>query len=380
MQRAAGSRCTACRRSAPIRRRTASSPCFRGRVTSRSRGNCGKARAPGTGDVLSRRRTRGSGSCPSATRTGFGATSRGRRCASPEGPGRSSAPSRWMRSPSSSTVSCPSARPSSSSGAACSRSGTHVSRAQSRMRSSQASTATQRVRAVSSYRDRFARTAARYAAKQDEHAAELEDNVRSFVLPSGDERALDVGTGSGALALALAPHVEEVVGIDLVPELLALARERAPANAAFVEGDGTALPFADASFDLSGTLRTLHHVRRPELVIAEMARVTRPGGRVLVVDQLAPIDPLDAYAVDAFEQARDPGHQRLLPDTDFRSLFDANRLFLVRERTDDERRPLDAYLDLAGCEGAARERAVALAPEGAGSYRVQLGWYLLDRR
>ena len=126
--------------------------------------------------------------------------------------------------------------------------------------------------------DRLARTAAQVAARQDARAAELAEQVGSFVLPAGSERALDVGCGAGALALALAPLVAEVVGVDRVPELLELARERAPANATFVEGDATALPFEDASFDLAGTLRTLHHVARPELVVAELARVTRPGG------------------------------------------------------------------------------------------------------
>jgi ubiquinone/menaquinone biosynthesis C-methylase UbiE len=233
---------------------------------------------------------------------------------------------------------------------------------------------------VSSSPDRFARTADRFAARQDAHAAELAERVRAFVLPAGDERALDVGTGAGALALALAPLVREVIGIDPVPELLAKARERAPANAAFVEGDGTALPFEDGSFDLAGTLRTLHHVRRPELIVAELTRVTRPGGRVLVIDQIGPIDPLDALAVDAFEQARDPGHARLLPDADLRQLFEANGLVLVRERHDDERRALGPYLDLAGCEGAERERALALAPQGSDAYDARVGWYLLGRR
>jgi SAM-dependent methyltransferase len=233
---------------------------------------------------------------------------------------------------------------------------------------------------VSSSPDRFARTAARFAARQDERAAELAAQVRAFVLPKGDERALDVGTGAGALALALAPLVREVVGVDLVPELLALARERAPANVELVEGDGTALPFEDASFDLAGTLRTLHHVHRPELVVAELARVTRPGGRVLVIDQIASIDPLEAVAVDAFERARDPGHTRLLPEADLRQLFEANRLVLIRDRHDDERRALGPYLDLAGCEGEARERALALAPHGPDAYTARLGWYLLERR
>ena len=227
--------------------------------------------------------------------------------------------------------------------------------------------------------DRFARTADEFAARQDARAGELADVVHAFVLPHGDERALDVGTGAGALALALAPIVSQVVGVDRVPELLKLARDRAPENVTFAEGDAEHLPFDDASFDLSGTLRTLHHVPRPELVLAELVRVTRPGGRLLVVDQIAPVDPLDALAVDRFERARDPGHTRLLPDVDLRQLFEANSLVLVRERRDVERRPLDAYLDLAGCAGEERERALALAPEGRDAYTATLAWYLLDR-
>jgi SAM-dependent methyltransferase len=227
--------------------------------------------------------------------------------------------------------------------------------------------------------DRFARTAERFAARQDERAAELAAKVEELVAPRGDERALDVGTGAGALALALAPRVREVVGVDRVPELLALARERAPANAVFVEGDAEHLPFDDFSFDLACTLRTLHHVARPEVVLAELARVTRPHGRLLVVDQLAPADPLAALAVDRFERARDAGHTRLLPDVDLRQLFEANGLVLLRDRREVERRPLDAYLDLAGCVGDERERAAALAPEGCDAYTAELGWYLLER-
>jgi ubiquinone/menaquinone biosynthesis C-methylase UbiE len=227
---------------------------------------------------------------------------------------------------------------------------------------------------------RFARTADLVAARQDARAEELSALVRQFVQPGGDERALDAGTGAGALALALAPFVAEVVGVDVEPELLAKARERAPANATFEEADATSLPFETGSFDLAGTLRTLHHVRRPELVVAELARVTRLGGRVLVVDQLAPIDPLDALAVDRFERARDPGHQRLLSDQDLRGLFDSNRLVLLRERRAAEDRPLEAYLDLAGCVGPERERALALAPHGDAVFSAVLGWYLLERR
>jgi ubiquinone/menaquinone biosynthesis C-methylase UbiE len=228
--------------------------------------------------------------------------------------------------------------------------------------------------------DRFARTAAQVAAQQDARAAQLEERVRAFVVPGGHEHCLDVGCGAGALALALAPHVADVVGVDRVPELLELARERAPANATFVEGDAERLTFDDASFDLAGTLRTLHHVPRPELVLAELARVTRPGGRMLVIDQVAPADPLEAIAVDRFERARDVGHTRLLPDSDLRQLFEANELVLVRERRDVERRELGASLDLADCRGEARARALELAPHGPEAYTAALGWFLLKRQ
>jgi ubiquinone/menaquinone biosynthesis C-methylase UbiE len=226
---------------------------------------------------------------------------------------------------------------------------------------------------------RFARTADLVAARQDARAAELADEVRRFVQPRGDERAVDVGTGAGALALALAPLVREVVGVDVEPELLARARERSPANARFQEADGTALPFADGSFDLAATLRTLHHVRRPELAIAELSRVTRPLGAVLVVDQLAPLDPLEAVAVDRFERARDVDHQRLLSDQDLRHLFEANGLALVRESRRTERRDLAGYLDLAACEGEERERAAALAPHGGDVFVAEIAWYLLRK-
>lgn len=232
---------------------------------------------------------------------------------------------------------------------------------------------------MSSSADRFARTAERVAARQDARAAQLAQDVRDFAEPRGDERALDVGTGAGALALALAPLVQEVVGLDPVPELLDLARARALPNTDFVEGDGTAMSFPDGSFDLAGTHRTLHHVPRPDLVVAEMARVTRRGGHVLVVDQLAPDDPAEAAVLHEFETVRDSSHARLLTDAELRELFAANRLVLLRDRHENEERELSAYLDLAGSEGERRARAESLAAADPRLLVELLGWYLLER-
>jgi ubiquinone/menaquinone biosynthesis C-methylase UbiE len=174
--------------------------------------------------------------------------------------------------------------------------------------------------------------------------------------------------------------VREVVGVDVVPELLERARSGAPPNVTFVEGDATKLPFESGSFDLSCSRRTLHHIARPELAVAELVRVTAPGGRVFVDDQIAPVDPLAALELDRFERARDPSHTRTLPDIDLRHLFEANELVLQRAQFQTHRRALDYYFDLAGCEGEARERARQLSPGGPEAYVAETGWYLLLKR
>jgi ubiquinone/menaquinone biosynthesis C-methylase UbiE len=210
---------------------------------------------------------------------------------------------------------------------------------------------------------------------QDDRAAELEAQVARLLAPfSGDEQALDAGCGTGALAYALAPRVAEVVGVDPSADFLEAARRGAPPNCVFVEADATALPFEYGTFDLSGCLRVLHHVRRPELVVSELARVTRPGGKILVADQLGHVDPTVSFELDRFEHARDASHQRLLPDGDIRYLLDANDLIVTTNEVVREQRDVERFLDLAGLEGEQRERVRRMAP--APVYEVEIGWYV----
>lgn len=218
--------------------------------------------------------------------------------------------------------------------------------------------------------------AERRAALQRERAAALAERLDHWLQLTGEERALDVGAGAGAFAFAIAPRVREVVAVELDDALAARARADAPRNVEVVVADGEHLPFERASFDVAGTLRTLHHTPRPELLVAELARVTRPGGTILIVDQLAPADPLVGLELTRFEHARDPSTTRVLADADLRGLFDSNSLKLLREEVIHEPRDLEAYLDLAGCEGDPREHARSLAPSG---YEAIVGWYLLSR-
>lgn len=229
-------------------------------------------------------------------------------------------------------------------------------------------------------RNRFAATAGKMAGLEERRRTHLAAQLKAFLPTTGTERAIDSAAGTGALAFALSPLVREVVAVDLVPELLAEGRARAAAfpNVTFAEGDATALPVADASFDIATTIRSLHHIADPVGAIAELARVTRPGGTVVVIDQLAPDDPAEAAAVDRFERARDISHTRLLADGELRDLFATHGLDVVAVEFEDEHRDLEKYMDLADCHGAERDAALALAPSRP-TYTTRLGWYRLRR-
>lgn len=153
-------------------------------------------------------------------------------------------------------------------------------------------------RHLSAIRSARVASAASYFAR---HAAEW-DTLRSLHTPDGpveDALAaaldggslgalLDVGTGTGRIAQLFAPRADHVTALDNSPEMLRIARARLQDRPAdqieLVQGDFGALPFAPASFDTVLFHQVLHYAQEPEAVLAEAARVTRPGGRVAVVD------------------------------------------------------------------------------------------------
>ncbi|MEU5760451.1 methyltransferase domain-containing protein [Nocardia sp. NPDC047648] len=104
------------------------------------------------------------------------------------------------------------------------------------------------------------------------------------------ERALDIGAGTGTEVIELARRVEpggEAVGVDPNPAMLAIARgraETADSRARFVEGTAYHLPFPDDSFDAVRCERVYQHLDDPVAATTEIARVLRPGGRVLLID------------------------------------------------------------------------------------------------
>ena len=212
-------------------------------------------------------------------------------------------------------------------------------------------------------------------ALQERRSADLAQRVRRLLGPfTGNEAALDAGCGTGSVAFALAPHVAEVVGVDTRVDYLDAARANAPENTRFVDGDVMELPFGYAEFDLVCCHRVLHHVRRPELAVAELARVARPGGKVFIADQLGSVDPLVSYEMDRFESLRDATHERLLPEADIRGYLDANDLLLLSSEVTREKVDLEERLELAGFDEEEKLRIRGPAP--ARPYEIEVGWYV----
>ena len=115
------------------------------------------------------------------------------------------------------------------------------------------------------------------------------------VLASHGAAVLDIGTGPGVLLAELArlrPDLR-LTGVDLSPAMVAAARRNVAGRATVQVGDVAELPFASAAFDVAVSTLSMHHWDDPAAAVPELARVLRPGGRLLIYDfRRAPFDRL----------------------------------------------------------------------------------------
>lgn len=118
----------------------------------------------------------------------------------------------------------------------------------------------------------------------------FDDRVASLAIEKLLPRNLtmaDVGCGTGSLTFELARFAEKVIGVDLSKEMLrharALAKERQFLNVEFRHGDAVKLPLADASVDAAFSFMVLHFLPKPQRAVAELCRITRPGGSVIIL-------------------------------------------------------------------------------------------------
>ena len=170
-------------------------------------------------------------------------------------------------------------------------------------------------------RREFTRQAPTFTA--DGWAAAGLDWIIERVRPGADEHVLEVAAGAAHLGRALAPHVAHVPAMDMTPAVLEQGKARADADGLrhllFEVGDAAHLPYLDASFDVVVCRLAVHHFPRPQVEVAEMLRVCRPSGRVVLVDMIA--DDATRDIRDELERMRDPSHTRTLTGNELSKLL-----------------------------------------------------------
>lgn len=134
----------------------------------------------------------------------------------------------------------------------------------------------------------YARWAKNYDARWARYTEDVLSRVLQILALTGRERILDVACGTGELERRMITRFpeQEVYGIDLSDDMLAWARTKLGHHPRlhFAQGDSRALAFPDAYFDIVVSCSALHYMREPTRVMAEFARVLRPGGRVVIAD------------------------------------------------------------------------------------------------
>jgi SAM-dependent methyltransferase len=173
--------------------------------------------------------------------------------------------------------------------------------------------------------DQFTRQAVPFStapAIKDERA------LASLVEASGagpEDTVLDVACGPGLVVAAFARVARQATGIDVTPAMLERAREVCAGldNVTLDQGDVLSLPYPDAAFSIVVSRFAFHHFPEPRAVLAEMKRVCRSGGRVVVSDLIASDDSDKAATFHRIEMLRDPSHVRALTRAELEGLFPA---------------------------------------------------------
>ncbi len=234
----------------------------------------------------------------------------------------------------------------------------------------------------------FGRQAAHYVDSASHRNGDSLELLVALAQSTGRELVLDVATGVGFTAFALAPGSRWVMATDIAPQMLEQARRersrRGLRNVSLGLAAAECLPFADGAFDRVACRTAAHHFADPVSAVREMARVLKPGGLLLLADTVAPEDELVSDWMNAVEKRRDPSHQRNLPPSEWRQVLADQGLavtgeaaaFVPHELFDWVRRSgtrasdvAQLQRDLASASPAARE-AFAIRREGE-TFRFQ---------
>lgn len=199
--------------------------------------------------------------------------------------------------------------------------------------------------------DQFSRQAELFAAAPALHNQAALDLLVDAAAPCADNTSLDVACGPGSVVVAFATRVREAAGLDATEAMLDEARKLAVSaeaqNVTWHRGDVYALPFAGGTFDIVSCRFALHHFEEPVRAFAEMVRVCRSGGRIVLCDAIASDDVRKADAFNRMERHRDPSTVEFRPLGFLLGLFGVAGLPAPRTRFYQVPAERDALIDIS---------------------------------
>jgi ubiquinone/menaquinone biosynthesis C-methylase UbiE len=237
----------------------------------------------------------------------------------------------------------------------------------------------------------FGNRAALYATGATHTDPRVLQRVVELSAPQAHWSALDIATGTGHTALALAPHVASVIGIDLTPRMLAEAErlrvERGATNVTFQTGDVHRLAFPDASFDLITCRLAAHHFSDIRWALGEMRRVLGREGRLVIDDRSVPEDDFVDGCMNALDRLHDESHVRQYRPSEWRSMLAEAGFTVHLVEPYVRHRPLTALTDGVSPEDVARIQAMLASLDEAQRAALNLAevagqpylnhWYVL---
>ena len=153
-----------------------------------------------------------------------------------------------------------------------------------------------------------------YAKSTVHKDPEVLKRIINLATPTDDSIALDVATGSGHTAAALAPHVASVVCVDITHQMITEAKkltlELGLVNVRFCLANAHALPFQDRTFDIVTCRRAAHHFSDIRRALREMKRVLRSNGKLVLDDRSVPEDDFVDSCMNELDRLHDESHVR----------------------------------------------------------------------
>jgi ubiquinone/menaquinone biosynthesis C-methylase UbiE len=162
-------------------------------------------------------------------------------------------------------------------------------------------------------KEQFRKKAEKYVTSETHAKGDDLSLMLDWLNPQADWNVLDIATGGGHVSKQLSPYVRHIFSTDLTREMLATAQKHlAPYcnNVWFMVADAENLPFLDGTFDIVTCRIAAHHFPNPQNFICEAGRVLKPGGKLLLIDNIVPDDERVDEFVNKLEKYRDRSHVR----------------------------------------------------------------------